>query len=106
MVLVLRRVSGIGVRRQLSAAGLPLLSAAMMAAVVYLLRRALPTGLGALARLGLLGPAGALVFFGSTWLTDRANLLRGLEFAAAGLRRARGAASLSAPAAQTVPSRG
>jgi O-antigen/teichoic acid export membrane protein len=96
MALVLRRATGMPVREQVRGALVPLLAAIAMAAVVSLLRRALPAGLGAIPRLSLLAPAGAAVFLAATWLTERAVLARAVSFFAAALRRARSTPEVAA----------
>ena len=89
MALVVRRVTGIAVRDQLRGALVPLIASLAMAAAVSLLRRALPSGLGALPRLSVLAACGAGVYVAGVWLTDRGAAARAFNFFAAALRRAR-----------------
>jgi O-antigen/teichoic acid export membrane protein len=88
MAWVLERATGISVSQQLKSLAVPLLASLTMALAVYLFRSILPSSLGAGARLTLLAPFGALVFLGCTWLVDRTALTKGVDFAAAALRRA------------------
>jgi PST family polysaccharide transporter len=84
----LRRASGLGLRAQFDGVAEPLLAAAAMAVAVVLARAWLFAGLAAPLRLAAMVATGALVYGAAMLLLDRARLLRLLEFARSGLRRA------------------
>jgi O-antigen/teichoic acid export membrane protein len=92
MAFVLQRATGIRVAEQLRGAAVPLIASLAMAAVVYLLRLALPSNLGAASRLTVLASSGAAVFLGCAWLTDRAALIKLFELLASAAQRRRRAA--------------
>jgi PST family polysaccharide transporter len=62
MMYRLDRATGISIREQLVGARAPLLASVAMALVLIVIRRVLPDGLGAAARVAILVPAGALAF--------------------------------------------
>jgi O-antigen/teichoic acid export membrane protein len=82
MAWVMARATGIGVVDQFARAGGPLLASVAMGLALVGLRRVLPDGWGALARLALLAPAGAAVFLVTGWSIDPAPLRRLLAFVA------------------------
>jgi O-antigen/teichoic acid export membrane protein len=82
MAWVVARATGIGVVDQFARAGGPLLASVAMGLALVGLRRVLPDGWGALARLALLAPAGAAVFLVTGWSIDPAPLRRLLAFVA------------------------
>ncbi len=67
MIRRLDRAAGIGAVEQLAGARAPLLASAAMAAVLLVVRRFLPPGLGAAARVAILLPAGAATFLAALW---------------------------------------
>ena len=78
---VLRRATGYSVFEQFYGVLNPLLASLLMAAVVFAARLQLPANLGALLRLTVLVPLGAMVYAGTIFLLDRQVVKDFLVFA-------------------------
>jgi PST family polysaccharide transporter len=78
---VLRRATGYSVFEQFYGVLNPLLASLLMAAVVFAARVQLPANLGALLRLTVLVPLGAMVYAGTIFLLDRQVVKDFLVFA-------------------------
>jgi O-antigen/teichoic acid export membrane protein len=78
---VLRRATGYSVFEQFYGVLNPLLASLLMAAVVFATRVQLPANLGALLRLTVLVPLGAMVYAGTIFLLDRQVVKDFLVFA-------------------------
>jgi hypothetical protein len=68
---VLRRATGYSVFEQFYGVLNPLLAALLMASVVFATRMQLPANIGALLRLTILVPLGAMVYAGAIFLLDK-----------------------------------
>jgi hypothetical protein len=82
-----RRATGIGPLDQWRGAGSPALAALAMAALLWLLARALQPSLDAPLRLLLLAPLGALLYAALLWLVDRGLLREVVGFARSAVER-------------------
>ena len=82
MTRLVKRATGVGLIAHLQGAAGPFLASAGMGAALIALRRALPTGLSAGARIAVLAPVGAAIFLVGAWLFDRKPMKRLLEFVA------------------------
>ena len=82
-----RRATGIGPLDQWRGAGSPALAALAMAALLWLLARALQPSLDAPLRLLLLAPLGALLYAALLWLIDRGLLREVVGFARSAVER-------------------
>lgn len=91
-VWLLRRANGIGMRQVFSGAFVPLLCAMAMYAAVWAGRGGLPADWHAAARLAVLAPLGALVYFSLVFLFDRQLLVDLRGFVQSALRRKRAGA--------------
>jgi O-antigen/teichoic acid export membrane protein len=88
MVFILRRATGIGVLAQVRGAIVPLLASAAMGATVYALRLIVPQGLGPVAHLVLLIPAGAVIFLLVAWTVGRSSVTKVVSFVSSAAARA------------------
>lgn len=86
-VWLLRRAINIGIRDVFSGSVVPLLCAIAMYGAVWAARDALPAGWVPAARLALLAPLGALVYFGCVFLLERRLLVDLLGFVRSALQR-------------------
>ncbi|MEA2700737.1 MAG: hypothetical protein QOI66_5008 [Myxococcales bacterium] len=82
MTRLVRRATGLGAGAHLRAVAGPLLASACMGVVMIAIRRVLPTGMPAPARLAILVPLGAAIFLGAAWTFDRKAMQRLLDFVA------------------------
>ena len=85
--LMLRRVSGIGLRAQVLGAGWPLLASVVMVAVIVAERFFLLQGLPPVMRVAAMVLLGSLVYSGMMLLLDRPIVLRLVEFGKSAVSR-------------------
>ncbi len=86
-VWLMRRITGLGIVRQLRGAWLPFLASMVMGAGVYVAKRAWLLGLAPTVRLWPMVALGALLYVLTMWLTGRERVLQLVSFAGQSLRR-------------------
>ncbi|HEY6880118.1 MAG TPA: lipopolysaccharide biosynthesis protein [Polyangiales bacterium] len=89
-IYLLKRVTGLGVARQLKGAWLPMLAATLMGAGVYLAKQRWLLGLAPTTRLWPMVALGALLYAGTMWLIGKAHVVQLWQFARHSLRRRAG----------------
>jgi O-antigen/teichoic acid export membrane protein len=82
MIRLVKRATGLGAAEHLRAAAGPLLASACMGAALIAIRRVLPAGMPATARMAITVPLGAVIFLGSAWSFDGRAMRRLLDFVA------------------------
>jgi PST family polysaccharide transporter len=104
---MLKKSTALGLSDQLRGVAVPLMSSAVMAAAVHLVRVRLPVGLPPVVRLGVLASAGGLCFLIAAYLLDRKLLKTVLKFAQSAIGRQLTVAAVPAEIAtpQTSPAK-